>query len=88
VGGVVSVVDPKKCAACLTCVRVCPYEVPVINADGVAEIEAAKCQGCGICAGECPGKAITLQHFTDQQIMAKCDALLDILNRVLGEKAA
>jgi heterodisulfide reductase subunit A-like polyferredoxin len=88
VGGVVSVVDPKKCAACLTCVRVCPYEVPVINADGVAEIEAAKCQGCGICAAECPGKAITLQHFTDQQIMAKCDALLDILTRILEEKAA
>jgi heterodisulfide reductase subunit A len=28
VGGIVSVVDPDKCAACLTCVRVCPYNVP------------------------------------------------------------
>jgi heterodisulfide reductase subunit A-like polyferredoxin len=24
---------------------------------------------------ECPGKAIRLNHFTDQQIMAKTDAL-------------
>jgi heterodisulfide reductase subunit A-like polyferredoxin len=77
VGGVVSVVDPEKCAACLTCVRVCPYNVPVINRDGVAEIEVAMCQGCGICASECPGKAIKLQHFTDEQIMAKCDVLLE-----------
>ena len=71
VGGIVSVVDPDKCAACLTCVRACPYNVPVINAEGKAEIEVAKCQGCGICASECPGKAIKLQHFTDEQIMAK-----------------
>jgi heterodisulfide reductase subunit A-like polyferredoxin len=83
VGGVVSVVDPEKCAACLTCVRVCPYNVPVINRDGVAEIEVAMCQGCGICASECPGKAIKLQHFTDEQIMAKCDVILEELSDVL-----
>ncbi|MBU1206678.1 MAG: 4Fe-4S binding protein [Proteobacteria bacterium] len=71
VGGVVSVVNPEKCAAGLTWVRVCPYNVPVINAEGVAEIEMAMCHGCGICGSECPGKAITRQHFTDEQIMAK-----------------
>lgn len=83
VGGVVSVVDPEKCAACLTCVRVCPYNVPVINKEGVAEIEVAMCQGCGICASECPGKAIKLQHFTDEQILAKCDVLLEVLSEVV-----
>jgi len=82
VGGVVSVVDPEKCAACLTCVRVCPYNVPVINKEGVAEIEMAMCQGCGICASECPGKAIKLQHFTDEQIMAKCDVILEVMSEV------
>jgi heterodisulfide reductase subunit A-like polyferredoxin len=76
VGGVVSVVDPEKCAACLTCVRVCPYNVPVINADGVAEIEVAKCQGCGICAAECPARAIELMHFRDAQLETKCRALM------------
>jgi heterodisulfide reductase subunit A-like polyferredoxin len=75
VGGVVSVVDQEKCAACLSCVRVCPYNVPVVNAEGAAEIEPAKCQGCGLCASECPAKAITLQHFTDDQIVAKSGAL-------------
>ena len=38
ISGVVSVVNTEKCAACLTCVRVCPYNVPEINKDGVAEI--------------------------------------------------
>jgi heterodisulfide reductase subunit A-like polyferredoxin len=75
VGGVVSVVDPEKCAACLTCVRSCPFDVPRINEKGVAEIEAAACQGCGICAGACPRKAIILQNYSDQQVMAKTAAL-------------
>ncbi len=70
VGGVVASVDPAKCSVCLTCVRTCPYGVPKIK-DGAAYIEVAECYGCGACAGECPGKAITLQHFTDAQILAK-----------------
>ena len=75
VGGLVSVVDPEQCVACLTCVRICPYNVPRINEDGVANIEAAACQGCGICAGACPRKAIKLQHYTDEQITAKTAVL-------------
>jgi heterodisulfide reductase subunit A len=76
VGGVVAHVDKDKCTACLTCVRVCPYEVPEISAEGVAEIEPAKCQGCGICTAECPAKAIELQHYKDEQVLVKCEALL------------
>ena len=75
-GGVVAEVDQEKCAACLTCVRVCPYEVPVIDvATKKAKIEAAACQGCGVCVAECPAKAIVLHHYTDAQIFAKEEAL-------------
>ena len=75
-GGVVAEVDEDKCAACLTCVRICPYEVPVIDVETKkAKIEAAACQGCGICVSECPVKAITLHHYTDNQIFAKEEAL-------------
>ena len=76
VGGVVAVVEGERCAACLTCVRVCPYEVPVINAKGEAEIDMAKCKGCGSCAAECPARAIELMHFRDSQLWAKCQALM------------
>ena len=76
VGGVVAVVAPERCAVCLTCVRTCPFGVPYIGEDGYAVIEPALCQGCGACVSECPGKAISLQHFTDEQILAKAEALV------------
>jgi heterodisulfide reductase subunit A2 len=76
VGGVVATVEGERCAACLTCVRVCPYEVPVINVRGEAEIDVAKCKGCGSCVAECPARAIELMHFRDLQLEAKCQALI------------
>jgi heterodisulfide reductase subunit A-like polyferredoxin len=75
VGGIVAVVDGDRCAACLTCVRVCPYEVPIINIEGAAEIDLAKCKGCGSCAAECPAMAIELMHFRESQLWAKAKAL-------------
>jgi len=73
--GIIARVIPERCAACLTCVRVCPFGVPFINDEGVAEINPALCQGCGTCASECPGKAIELQNYRDVQIIAKCQAV-------------
>jgi heterodisulfide reductase subunit A-like polyferredoxin len=75
VGGVVAVVEGERCAACLTCVRACPYEVPVINAQGEAEIDAARCKGCGACVAECPARAIDLMHFRTGQLEAKLETL-------------
>ncbi len=73
--GIVSEVDQESCAGCLTCVRLCPYDVPIIGEDGVAVIEPASCQGCGVCAAACPRKAITTRHYDDQQLVAKMDVL-------------
>jgi heterodisulfide reductase subunit A-like polyferredoxin len=73
------------CTGCLTCVRICPFNVPQIKANltgignilGAAHIEAAICQGCGTCVAECPARAIQLMHYTDEQMKAKVDALLE-----------
>ena len=73
--GIVSQVDPARCAGCLTCVRLCPYDVPRIGEDGVAQIEPASCQGCGLCASACPRKAIRTAHYRDEQIASKIDVL-------------
>jgi heterodisulfide reductase subunit A-like polyferredoxin len=70
-------VEAEKCAACLVCVRSCPYNVPKINADGVSEIDPALCHGCGVCTAECPAKAIELNWYEDDQIMCKVEALLE-----------
>ncbi|HSW57330.1 MAG TPA: FAD-dependent oxidoreductase [Dehalococcoidales bacterium] len=83
VGGVVSTVEEERCVACLTCVRSCPFDVPKINEKGVAYIEPAACQGCGICASVCPRKAITLQHYSDKQVISKTD----VLKELVGERS-
>jgi heterodisulfide reductase subunit A-like polyferredoxin len=70
-------VDPENCAACLICVRSCPYNVPVINAEGVSYIDPALCQGCGVCAAECPAKTIKLNWYEDEQLLSKVEALLE-----------
>ena len=83
-GGQIAVVDESLCTGCLTCVRMCPFGVPVINPNltgvgnilGAAYIEAAVCQGCGICVSECPARAIQLMHYTDNQMSAKVSALV------------
>jgi heterodisulfide reductase subunit A-like polyferredoxin len=75
VGGVVAVVEPGLCAACLTCVRSCPYHIPQVNEHSHAVIDSSQCHGCGTCVSECPGKAITLKHYTDEQLIAKAQAL-------------
>jgi heterodisulfide reductase subunit A2 len=75
-GAAVAKVDSKKCAACLVCVRACPFDVPFINAEGYSEIDPAKCHGCGVCAAACPAKAIQLMQYEDDHIMAKLDGLL------------
>ncbi len=72
--GVVSTVDPTNCAVCLTCVRACPYGVPFINDQHSAEINAALCQGCGICVAECPAKTISIGRYQDRNIFAKLGA--------------
>ncbi|MFC1892090.1 FAD-dependent oxidoreductase, partial [Thermodesulfobacteriota bacterium] len=74
---VTAIVTTEKCAACLVCVRACPYNVPRINEDGVSEIDEALCHGCGICASECPAKAIELNWYEDLQIISKLDSLLE-----------
>jgi len=76
VGGAVATVDSTKCAACLTCVRTCPYHVPRLDEEeGVVTIDAAACQGCGNCAVACPRGAIEVGHSTDDQFIAKICAL-------------
>jgi heterodisulfide reductase subunit A len=67
-----------KCTSCGACARVCPYgAIKVdIKAKTGAQITAAACAGCGTCAAECRFHAITMQHFTDAQIMAQINTAL------------
>jgi len=68
-------VNPGKCIACLTCVRVCPFGVPFINDDGVAEIVPVECRACGVCVSSCPNDAIELKSFTDFDVIPQIETM-------------
>jgi heterodisulfide reductase subunit A-like polyferredoxin len=75
---IISVVDPERCVACLSCVRECPYRAAAISEERVSFIEPAECRGCGICVSACPRRAIELKHCTDEQILAELAACMDV----------
>ena len=67
-------VQHDLCVSCLTCVRVCPWEIPQIDEGGVAAIDPVQCRACGICAGECPARAIVLNESEDERLIAAFSA--------------
>ena len=74
-----AIVDSELCAGCGMCVEVCPYGAPGLDLLwGVSRINAVLCKGCGACAVTCPSKAIRLQQFTPEQILAQVDALVGV----------
>jgi heterodisulfide reductase subunit A len=73
-----AVVEEELCAGCGMCVEVCPYGAPSLHLLwGISRINAVLCKGCGACAVACPSKAIHLQHFTEEQVWAQIDALVE-----------
>lgn len=69
----------SKCRVCGICAKVCPYKAIVFDKarrQAPLVIEAA-CAGCGTCAAECPFNAIEMRHFSDEQIIAQIDAMLE-----------
>lgn len=70
-------VDENHCAGCRLCISVCPYRAISFNADkNVSEINAVLCHGCGTCVTACPAGAITGHHFTNDQILAEIEGVL------------
>jgi heterodisulfide reductase subunit A len=72
--GMVSVVDEEKCTGCGTCIIICPFNAIMKDENGIARVTAALCKGCGTCAASCPEKAISINEFTDEQLIAQVKA--------------
>lgn len=54
----VAVVQKDRCIAyfegCVECEKACPYEAIALDDVGHPVIDAAKCNGCGVCENVCP----------------------------------
>ncbi len=77
----VAIVHTDACTACGLCLEACPYGAIEMGADGerpVAVISETGCKGCGGCVPVCPENAIDLLGYTDAQITAMIDKLLEV----------
>jgi len=68
------VVIYTKCASCQNCRHVCPFDIPVVT--DIARMYSNLCQGCGICATECPANAIIMAGFEPREIKNRTDEAL------------
>jgi len=74
--GTVSHVDENLCIGCGICISICPYKAMEKDEMGIARVTEVLCKGCGTCAASCPMRAITMRHFTDDQLIAQGLAVL------------
>ncbi len=70
-----SVVDENECIGCGLCEEICVYGAHYVE-EGISHTIAALCRGCGACAAECPRRAISMQHYSDEQILSQVKAAL------------
>ena len=77
----VAIVHPDACTACGLCLDACPYgaiEMGTASDKPVAVISETGCKGCGGCVPICPENAIDLLGYTDAQITAMIDKLVEV----------
>lgn len=53
-------IDMNKCIHCLFCWVYCPDSAIIVEDGKIKGVKYSHCKGCGICAEECPPKAITM----------------------------
>ncbi|MBN1924001.1 MAG: 4Fe-4S binding protein [Nanoarchaeota archaeon] len=53
--------DKSKCTNCLLCFVFCPENCIKVKEGKVQDADLNYCKGCGLCASECPFKAITMK---------------------------
>jgi len=77
----VAQVDETRCLGCGRCEEICDFHAPrVIHTDGrwVSTINETLCKCCGACAVACPTGAMSIRHFTQEQILSMVEALTEV----------
>jgi heterodisulfide reductase subunit A len=72
-----AVIDERICSGCQVCRLVCPYNAIDYDAEkGVCRVNEALCKACGACIAACFSHAVSLDHYTNEQIVAEMEGAL------------
>jgi heterodisulfide reductase subunit A-like polyferredoxin len=80
---VVAHVCDDNCSQCKECLSLCPYEARKETPDGRVVLDAAVCEGCGLCAAYCQSDASELPGPMDRETLALVEATLADAHRIL-----
>jgi len=92
--GSVCEVDEDKCISCGACITACTYgaiEFYETPEGRKARVPPVLCKGDGLCNPKCPTRAISLKHYTDEelfsQIMAAApqEAIVQQIDAAVGD---
>jgi len=61
-------IDPKKCQACMICLRRCPVEAIIGGKKQIHVIDQEKCIKCGTCFEACPPRFGAVRKLTDEPV--------------------
>jgi heterodisulfide reductase subunit A len=74
-------VDQEICSTCRICEQICPFSAIEMGVKddgelGPAEVLDAKCYACGLCVSACPSAAISFKFYSEEQLKAEINSLL------------
>ncbi|MDP2161855.1 MAG: 4Fe-4S dicluster domain-containing protein, partial [Flavobacterium sp.] len=75
--GSVCEVNENKCVSCGACIDVCTYGAIAFSETNKAQVNSVLCKGDGLCNVVCPTSAISLKHYTDEELLNQIDAATD-----------
>jgi len=80
VDAVYSEVNEEICSGCRLCNKLCPFSaIEFMEEEKRSHVISALCKACGVCVAACPSSAIKGRHFTDGQVLAQIDGLLEVV---------
>jgi heterodisulfide reductase subunit A len=75
--GAICEVNEAACVSCGGCISVCTYDAIDFHETPQgkkARVNPILCKGDGLCNSRCPTAAISLKHFTNEEIFSQIDA--------------
>ncbi len=79
---ITATVNETLCHGCGRCEELCQFHAAKVQPDEagqlISTINEALCTGCGACAVACPTGAMTIRHFTRDEMLSMVDALVEV----------